>query len=74
MDGPSPSTTDALAELRDQLIPATIESVPGANADVAGYTADSKDFTDTLKSHAPLVFAFVLTAVFILVLFRFRST
>ena len=47
--------------------------MPGVTADVTGYTADSEDFTDTLKSHAPLVFAFVLLAAFILLLFTFRS-
>ena len=40
---------------------------------MTGYTADSKDFNDTLKSHAPLVFVFVLTAAFLLLLFTFRS-
>ena len=40
---------------------------------MTGYTADSEDFTDTMKSHAPLVFAFVLLAAFILLLFTFRS-
>ena len=47
--------------------------MPGATADVTGYTADSKDFNDTMKSHAPLVFGFVLTAAFLLLLFTFRS-
>ncbi len=40
---------------------------------MTGYTADSKDFTDTMKSHAPLVFGFVLLAAFVLLLFTFRS-
>ena len=47
--------------------------MPGATADVAGYTASSADFNDTLKSHSPVVFIFVLTAAFILLLFTFRS-
>ena len=47
--------------------------VPDVTADVTGYTAGSKDFNDTLKSHVPLVFAFVLTAAFLLLLFTFRS-
>ena len=54
------SRTAALAALRDRIIPATIGAVPGATADVTGYTAGSEDFNDTMKSHAPLVFAFVL--------------
>jgi RND superfamily putative drug exporter len=72
-DGDNQQSSAALAELRDNLIPATIGQVPGATGDVTGYTADSEDFTDTLKSHAPLVFAFVLLAAFILLLFTFRS-
>ena len=72
-DGTDSRSTAALARLRDELIPATIGRVPGATADVTGYTASSKDFNDTMKSHAPLVFVFVLSAAFILLLFTFRS-
>jgi RND superfamily putative drug exporter len=72
-DGSDSKSSAALAELRDHLIPATIGQVPGATADVGGFTADSEDFTSILKSHVPLVFAFVLTAAFLLLLFTFRS-
>ena len=72
-DGTDSRSAAALAQLRDKLIPATIGRVPGATADVAGYTASSADFNDTLKSHAPVVFIFVLTAAFLLLLFTFRS-
>ena len=72
-DGSDSKSNAALAELRDDLIPATIGSVPGVTADVTGYTASSKDFNDTTKSHVPLVFGFVLTAAFLLLLFTFRS-
>lgn len=72
-NGTDSRSTAALAQLRDQLIPATIGRVPGTTADVAGYTASSTDFNDTMKSHAPLVFVFVLSAAFILLLFTFRS-
>mgnify|MGYP003295926987 CR=1 FL=1 len=61
-NGTDSRSAAALAQLRDKLIPATIGRVPGATADVAGYTASSADFNDTLKSHAPVVFIFVLTA------------
>jgi RND superfamily putative drug exporter len=40
---------------------------------VGGFTASSKDFNDTMKSHLPLVFGFVLTAAFLLLLVTFRS-
>ena len=72
-DGSDSQSTAALAALRDDLIPATVGGVPGVTADVTGYTAESEDFTDTLKSHAPLVFGFVLVAAFVLLLFTFRS-
>jgi uncharacterized membrane protein YdfJ with MMPL/SSD domain len=63
----------ALATLRDHVIPATLGSVHGARADVAGLTASSKDFNATMKSHLPLVFAFVLGVAFLLLLRSFRS-
>jgi uncharacterized membrane protein YdfJ with MMPL/SSD domain len=72
-DGNDSASNRALAQLRENLIPTTIENVPGATADVTGDTASSKDFNDTMKSHAPIVFAFVLTAAFLLLLVTFRS-
>ena len=60
----------ALATLRDDVIPATMHS---AEVNVTGMTAGSKDFNDTMKSHLPFVFAFVLGLAFILLLVTFRS-
>ena len=72
-DGNDSASNRALAQLRDNLIPTTVKNVPGATADVTGDTASSKDFNDTMKAHAPIVFAFVLTAAFLLLLVTFRS-
>jgi uncharacterized membrane protein YdfJ with MMPL/SSD domain len=72
-NGTDSRSAAALAALRDNLIPATIGRVPDVTVNVAGYTARSTDFNDTMKSHAPLVFIFVLSAAFILLLFTFRS-
>ena len=72
-DGSDARSNAALTQLRDKIIPQTIGTVPGVTADVTGYTASSRDFTDVLKSHVPIVFAFVLTAAFLLLLFTFRS-
>jgi RND superfamily putative drug exporter len=72
-DGSDSQSAAALKKLRDELVPATIGRVSGVTADVGGYTASSTDFNDTMKSHAPLVFAFVLSAAFVLLLFTFRS-
>ena len=63
----------ALATLRHTIIPATIGSVPAAHTYVGGATAGSRDFNDTMKSRAPIVFVFVLSAAFLLLLFTFRS-
>jgi len=63
----------ALDELRGEVIPRTIGSVPGAEVNVTGMTAGSEDFNDLMRSHAPWVFVFVLAAAFLLLLVAFRS-
>jgi uncharacterized membrane protein YdfJ with MMPL/SSD domain len=72
-DGSDAQSRAALAQLRDQLVPATIGRVQSATADVGGFTAGSQDFNDTMKAHLPLVFGFVLIAAFLLLLVTFRS-
>jgi uncharacterized membrane protein YdfJ with MMPL/SSD domain len=69
-DGPSNA---ALAALRDDIVPATVGSIPGADVAVGGFAAESKDSNDEMKSVAPFVFAFVLLFAFLLLLFAFRS-
>jgi putative drug exporter of the RND superfamily len=63
----------ALATLRDDVIPSTVGSVKGVEANVTGMTAGSKDFNDSMSSHLPIVFAFVLGLAFLLLLVTFRS-
>jgi RND superfamily putative drug exporter len=63
----------ALANLRNHLVPNTLGQVSGVTANVSGMTAQSKDFNDLMGSRAPLVFAFVLSVAFLLLLFTFRS-
>ena len=63
----------ALDALRGTVIPSTIGRVPGATANVTGPTAGSRDFNDSMKAHAPIVFAFVLGLAFVLLLVTFRS-
>jgi RND superfamily putative drug exporter len=70
--GESDAALASLAALRDDVVPATIGSVPGTTVDISGDTAGSKDFNDTMKSHLPIVFGFVLGAAFLLLLFAFR--
>jgi len=70
--------TDAASDrsievLRDTVVPATVGQLDGAEVATTGLTASSKDFLDTMKSHLPIVFAFVLALAFILLLVTFRS-
>jgi RND superfamily putative drug exporter len=72
------SGTDAASErslevLRSEVIPATVGKLAGAEVAVTGVTAGSKDFVDVLTARAPLVFLFVLSLAFILLLVTFRS-
>jgi uncharacterized membrane protein YdfJ with MMPL/SSD domain len=71
--GTDARSTKALELLRGHLIPSTVGAVPGVRVDVTGDTAGSKDFNDSMKSHVPIVFAFVLTMSFLLLLVTFRS-
>jgi len=71
--GTDPTSVHALEKLRGELVPRTVGALPGLHVDVTGETAGSKDFNDSMKSHAPIVFAFVLTMAFLLLLVTFRS-
>jgi len=72
-DGTDETSEQSLAVLRDEVVPATVGKLPDAEVAVTGFTAGSKDFNDAMISHLPLVFAFVLTLAFILLLVTFRS-
>jgi uncharacterized membrane protein YdfJ with MMPL/SSD domain len=72
-NGTDDTSNAALATLRDDVLPATIQRVGGVQADVTGMTAGSKDFNDSMTSHLPIVFAFVLGLAFLLLLVTFRS-
>ncbi len=72
-NGTDGASEQSLAVLRDDVIPATVGRLPDSEVNVTGFTAGSKDFNDAMKSHLPLVFAFVLTLAFILLLVTFRS-
>ena len=63
----------ALETLRTDVLPATVGELDGVEAAVTGEIAASKDFNDTMKSRAPIVFAFVLALAFGLLLIAFRS-
>ncbi len=63
----------SLAVLRDEIVPATVGSLPDAEAGVTGLTAQWKDGEDEMKSNLPPVIAFVLLFAFVLMLVAFRS-
>jgi uncharacterized membrane protein YdfJ with MMPL/SSD domain len=71
-DGENERSKDALSSLRGDLIPAAFAGT-GAQVDVAGDTASSVDWQDSLSEHLPLVFGFVLSLAFLLLLVTFRS-
>jgi uncharacterized membrane protein YdfJ with MMPL/SSD domain len=72
-NGTDEKSVAALNELRDELVPATVGAVDGAEADVTGGAASTEDFNQVLDERLPLVFAFVLGLAFVLMLFTFRS-
>jgi anti-anti-sigma factor len=72
-NGTDDTSNAALETMRDEVIPASLEPVPDAEAFVTGITAGSVDFNDLMKTRAPLVFLFVLSLAFVLLLVTFRS-
>ncbi|HEV7710374.1 MAG TPA: MMPL family transporter, partial [Asanoa sp.] len=63
----------AVTTLREQIVPQTLEAVPGVRAYITGSVAGVLDFNRQLARTAPLVFAFVLILAFLLLLSTFRS-
>ncbi|HSP73861.1 MAG TPA: MMPL family transporter, partial [Gaiellaceae bacterium] len=72
-NGDDAASVAALQTLRHDVIPATLGGVSGVEAAVTGETAGTHDFNEQMKSHAPLVFGFVLALCFLLLLVTFRS-
>ena len=72
-NGNDKASQRAVDDLRNTIVPATVGKVGGTDAFVTGYTAGSRDWNNLMKSRAPIVFAFVLTLAFLLLLVTFRS-
>jgi len=72
-NGTDAKSTGALRTLRDRILPATIGKLRGADYAVTGGTAASVDGNALLKRSWPIVFGFVLTFAFLLLLVSFRS-
>jgi uncharacterized membrane protein YdfJ with MMPL/SSD domain len=72
-NGNDGTSTSVLNDVRDNIIPATVGRVDGVDANVSGMAASSKDWRSQLTSRLPLIFGFVFTLAFLLLLFTFRS-
>jgi len=72
-NGTDATSLAALAELRGDAIPATLDRLDGIETHVSGLTAISTDFNDVMKARLPIVVAFVLAVAFGLLLVTFRS-
>jgi RND superfamily putative drug exporter len=71
--GTDAASNESVRVLREEVAPTTVGKLPGADVAVTGLTAGSKDFNNVMKSRLPLVFGFVLSLAFILLLVTFRS-
>jgi uncharacterized membrane protein YdfJ with MMPL/SSD domain len=73
-NGTDDQSIAALSDLRGGVVQETVGSAPGVqNAYVSGMAAQSSDWNDLMKARAPIVFAFVLSLAFLLLLVTFRS-
>ena len=72
-DGNDDASIASLNQLRDDLVPQTVGSLNGVTAAVTGQTAQSEDFNSLMDSRLPIVFGFVLSMAFLLLLVTFRS-
>jgi uncharacterized membrane protein YdfJ with MMPL/SSD domain len=59
--------------LRDELVPATFGELDGVEAYTTGEASATGDFNEAMIGNLPYVFAFVLSAAFMLLLVTFRS-
>jgi RND superfamily putative drug exporter len=72
-NGDDATSRAALRTLRDTIVPETVGKISGVEAAVTGETAGSTDFTEQMRSRAPIVIGFVLLLAFLLLLATFRS-
>jgi uncharacterized membrane protein YdfJ with MMPL/SSD domain len=72
-EGTDDLSNKAVAALRDDIVPNTVSQIDGVEAYTTGEAAATGDFNDAMTSHLPYVFAFVLSAAFMLLLVTFRS-
>ncbi|WP_081951919.1 MMPL family transporter [Kitasatospora phosalacinea] len=71
--GNDETSVAALKALREEVVPATVGRVAGAEAPVTGSTAGSVDFNRQMSGSLLPVFGFVVAFAFLLMLLSFRS-
>jgi uncharacterized membrane protein YdfJ with MMPL/SSD domain len=72
--GTDDTSIDAVKKLRADVVPQVLPSVSGGEVvGVTGFTAGSLDFNEVMASHIWLVFGFVFSLAFLLLLVTFRS-
>ncbi|MGC4890776.1 MMPL family transporter [Micromonospora sp. DT227] len=69
----SDEASRSLHELRDDLVPAALDGVPGVEYAVGGGVAASEDYADHIWAKLPVVAAFVLALTFLVMGWTFRS-
>jgi uncharacterized membrane protein YdfJ with MMPL/SSD domain len=72
-EGTDDLSNRAVDALRDDIVPNTVSKIDGVEAYTTGEAAATSDFNDAMIGHLPYVFAFVLSAAFLLLLVTFRS-
>jgi uncharacterized membrane protein YdfJ with MMPL/SSD domain len=72
-EGTDAKATQAADVLRNEIVPSTIGETDGVEAYTTGEASATGDFNDAMIGHLPYVFAFVLSAAFLLLLVTFRS-
>ena len=72
-EGTDDLSNKAVDALRDDIVPNTVGKTAGVEAYTTGEAAATADFNDAMIGHLPYVFAFVLSAAFLLLLVTFRS-
>jgi uncharacterized membrane protein YdfJ with MMPL/SSD domain len=71
--GTDSASQEALATLREDVLPETVGKVDGVEYAVGGMTAQDHDWEAKMVTTAPLVFGFVLVFAFLILLASFRS-
>jgi putative drug exporter of the RND superfamily len=72
-NGEDSASYNALATLRDQVLPATLGKVPGVSYAVTGDTAGNHDDIQHVHDITPAVFALVAVLAFVVLMTAFRS-